>query len=951
MRHIISFVLSLCLLLAHHVQAKQATSQQPAATPAELVVGVNVDVYPYVFLDQQQNLVGLMVDYWRSIANQLGRPLRLVKLQRSEFPVALANGQIDVIGAISRTPERELLYQLGPTLIDVYSNVFVHRDLLNIVNLQQLQPFVVGVLSASNNTAQLRNSVPGLQLKEFELADQLYDAALRGEVKIFTGQDLLNPRYPNFKQLSELFPLHRKIPLSKLQLTFASRREDVALARQLVFAHKQLTPGFMEKLERRWLSGVQDENTLVLAMSVGNPPVMYVSATGQPQGLLADIWQLWSSKTGIPISMLPDSAVSGLRNLQQGRADAHSGYPWSERLPAGVKSALPVYRFFSSFYFRPGEKITGLTDLKQPVGVLASAGYLSKLRLDFPALQIRQFEKIEELQRAYDHHEIVGFFLSDLVMQQRLLQTNNTDFSRLDFPKYQSELHVLVAADDTKLAKAIRDGFAQITQDDFLRIENQWLAKPEQGFYHSFRNRVPLSKAQQDWLGQHGTIRVGVMAAWHPIEFVDENGQFKGITQDVMQLLNRRLGTNLTAVPYQSWQELVDDFSAGKLDMVANMADRPNRRQIANFSDNFWPFQWAIIGNNYNTSISSLQDLAGETVAIEKDYDLLPVLQAKYPQIRLQLTDHYLDSMQLLAEGKVRYVIDSVLIAGVLLRQPQHAHMRMHLPVDMPATPSLFAIRKDWPELVDILNAGLRTIAETDRVDIRNRWALVEFSPDIGQNRTLTVVLQIMGAALLLFALVFVWNISLRREVNLRRQMEQKMRFMATHDDLTQLANRALLQERLEQALLQHARHQEKLALLFIDLDGFKAINDNHGHHVGDELLTKVAGMLKYCVRKSDTVARFGGDEFVVLLTGLMDRDDAAIVAEKILLQLAEPLQLSVCQAQVGASIGIAMYPDDGSDNVTLMKVADSLMYAAKQAGKGHYRFHSEPVTTAINSI
>jgi len=950
LRPIIPLVLCLCLLLAHAALAKQAPALSPANQP-ELVVGINDDVYPYMFLDQQQNMAGLLVDYWRTIATQLGRPLRLVRLQRPQFPAALANGQIDVIGAISKTSERELQYLLGPTLVDVYSNVFVHRDLLNIANLQQLRPFVVGTLASSNNTTHLRNSVPGIQLKEYGQADQLYDAALRGEVKIFSGQDLLNPRYANYRQLSELFPLHRKIPLSKIQLTFATRRDNVALANQLAFAHKQLTPGFLEKLERRWLSGVQDENTLILAMSVGNPPVMYMSATGQPQGLLADIWQLWSSRTGIPVAMLPDSAVSGLRNLQQGRADAHSGYPWSDRLPADVKSALPVYRFFSSFYFRPGENITGLADLKQPVGVLESSAYLSKLRLDYPALQIRQFEKMEDLQRAYDHHEIVGFFLSDLVMQQRLLQTNNTAFERLDLPKYQSELHVLVGADNSKLAKVIREGFEQITQDDFLRLENQWLAKPEQGFYHSFRNRVPLTDSQQAWLNRHGTIRVGVMATWYPIEFIDDNSQFKGITQDVMQLLNRRLGTNLTAVPYQSWEELLADFSAGKLDVVANLADKPGRRNIAHFSDDFWPFQWAIVGNNYNVSISSLQDLAGETVAIEKNYDLVAILQAKYPQIRLQLTEHYLDGMQLLAEGKVRYVIDSVLIAGVLLRQPQHAHMRMHLPADMPATPSLFGVRKDWPELVDILNTGLRTISETDRADIRNRWALVEFAPDIGQNRTLTVVLQIMGAALLLFALVFVWNISLRREVNLRRQMEQKMRFMATHDDLTQLANRALLQERLEQALLQHARHQEKLALLFIDLDGFKAINDNHGHHVGDELLTKVAGLLKYCVRKSDTVARFGGDEFVVLLTGLMDRDDAAIVAEKILLQLAEPLQLSVCQAQVGASIGIAMYPDDGSDNVSLMKVADSLMYAAKQAGKGHYRFHSEPVTTAINSI
>ena len=92
-------------------------------------------------------------------------------------------------------------------------------------------------------------------------------------------------------------------------------------------------------------------------------------------------------------------------------------------------------------------------------------------------------------------------------------------------------------------------------------------------------------------------------------------------------------------------------------------------------------------------------------------------------------------------------------------------------------------------------------------------------------------------------------------------------------------------------------------------------------------------------IRKSDTVARFGGDEFVVLLTGLLDRDDAAIVAEKILMQLAEPVQLSVCQAKVGASIGIAMYPDDGSEPQSLLKVADGLMYVAKQKGKGQYCF------------
>jgi len=928
-----------------------AQQNQPTSPSATLRVGINDDIYPYAFSEQRQKPAGLLIDYWQEIALQSNLKLEFKVIPRADLPNALATGTIDVIGGMAKTAQREQMYLMGPVLNDVYSNVFVHRDLLNVVNLQQLRPFLVGSLNASTNNLQLKEAVPGVQVKEYLLDDQMYDAALRGEIKAFTGQDLLNPRYANIKQLAELFPLYRKIPLSKLQLSYGLRLTDQPLAAQLLKAHQQLPDGFLEKLERRWLSGVKDENTLVLAMAVGSPPLMYISGNGQPQGLLVDIWNLWSERSGIPIALLPDSTGIGLRNLQQGRVDIHSSYPLPDELPAGVSAVMPLYRMYSSFYYRSGGQFSSLNELKQPIGVLAISAYLRKLRQDYPALKIRLFEKQEDMVRALEDKEIAGFFLSDLLMQQQVLQGNAGVYERLALPRYQSELQVLVSSDNPKLQQKVQEGFARITQDDLLRLENQWLAKPEQGYFHSFRNRVPLSDKQQQWLSAHSSIRVGVMDAWHPVEFVDEDGKFKGVTQDVLQLLNRRLGTNLTAVPYQSWPELVADFNNGKLDVVANMADHPERRQVAVFSDNFWPFQWAVVGNNYSVQLNSLQDLAGEVVALEKNYDIVPLLQQKYPQIRLQLTENFQESMQLLAAGEVRYIIDSVLVSGALLRQPQYAHMRMHIPADMPATPSLFAVRKDWPELLAIINIGLRTISDTDRNEIRNRWALMEFSPDIGQNKTLTLVLQVMGAAILLFTLVFVWNISLRREINLRRQMEQKMRFMATHDDLTQLANRALLQERLEQALLQHARHQEKLALLFIDLDGFKAVNDNHGHHVGDELLVQVAALLKYCVRKSDTVARFGGDEFVILLTGLLDRDDAAIVAEKILLQLAEPLQLSVCQAQIGASIGIAMYPDDGSDNTVLMRVADSLMYAAKQAGKGHYRFHSETVTTAVNSI
>jgi diguanylate cyclase (GGDEF)-like protein len=593
----------------------------------------------------------------------------------------------------------------------------------------------------------------------------------------------------------------------------------------------------------------------------------------------------------------------------------------------------------SSFYYGNGKQLKSLQQVSQPIGVFAAASYLDKLRRDFPALQIRSFEKLEDMLRAYERNEIAGFFIADLVMQHRVLQTNAIAYQKLEQPRYQTELQVLVAEDAGKLAEQLRQGFQAITQDQLESIEKRWLTRPETGYYNSFRQQVPLSGEVQQWLKEHHVIRVGVMANWPPMEFVDADGQFKGVTQDILTKLNQRLGIELIAVPYTDWRQLVDDFLAKKLDMIANMADTVERRQQADFSLNFWPSQWAVLSLGQSAAISSMRELNGSSVAVEKDYDINLLLEQQFPEIKRVPTSHYNESLELLQQGRVNYAIDTLMVTGGTLRKPEYSNLRMHLPPDMPVTPSLFAVRKDYPLLLQAVNQGLRTLSEADRAEIRNRWFLLDVNPGLAQDRIYTLVLQIVGAGLLLFAVVFFWNMSLRREVGLRREMEQKMRFMATHDDLTQLANRALLQERLEQAVLQHARHQEKLALLFIDLDGFKAVNDNHGHHVGDELLTRVAAMLKHCVRKSDTVARFGGDEFVVLLTGLLDRDDAALVAEKILMQLAQPVQLSVCQAKVGASIGIGMYPDDGTDPQGLLKAADGLMYLAKQHGKGQYRF------------
>lgn len=171
---------------------------------------------------------------------------------------------------------------------------------------------------------------------------------------------------------------------------------------------------------------------------------------------------------------------------------------------------------------------------------------------------------------------------------------------------------------------------------------------------------------------------------------------------------------------------------------------------------------------------------------------------------------------------------------------------------------------------------------------------------------------------------------------------EAQLVFRAHHDDLTGLPNRALLRERLQQELAHARRDGNQLALLFLDLDRFKSVNDTLGHDGGDQLLRVTASRLRACVRECDTVARLGGDEFVVLLTGLPSPQQAAALAGQVLALLAQPFQIDGTECFIGASIGVSVFPADGSTAEELLKHADIAMYRAKAAGRGRFVFFED---------
>lgn len=185
-------------------------------------------------------------------------------------------------------------------------------------------------------------------------------------------------------------------------------------------------------------------------------------------------------------------------------------------------------------------------------------------------------------------------------------------------------------------------------------------------------------------------------------------------------------------------------------------------------------------------------------------------------------------------------------------------------------------------------------------------------------------------------------ELAIVRDITDRKKAEDEIQQLAYYDTLTGLPNRSLLQDRLGQSIVQAVRDNRKVAIMCLDLDRFKSINDTLGHVAGDSLLATVAERLTECVWETDTVARIGGDEFVIIISAIEHAEDLNKIAEKILAAISKPLALNGQEIFITASIGIAIYPEDGTDVQGLLKNADLAMYKAKDQGRDTFQYFSQ---------
>ena len=456
---------------------------------------------------------------------------------------------------------------------------------------------------------------------------------------------------------------------------------------------------------------------------------------------------------------------------------------------------------------------------------------------------------------------------------------------------------------------------------------------------------VLLTPEEQAWVAAHPVLLFAPERDFPPFSFVDGQGEHRGLSADVLELLEVHTGLRFQAVAGADRTNNLERLKHREVDFLTSLRSTPEREQFAAFTSTYISSPAVVLRRRADHRAGDLAGMARQRVAVDRASAAEGFLRTQYPDVAAVAVDSPAQGLRDLAFGDVDACLVNLATASWVIERDHVGGLRVAGETGYFATLAL-GYRNDWPMLGRVLEKGLAQISDAEHAQLIARWIPLSGMtwwqrPDV--QRVLGV--SAIGTGLLMGGLLL-WNRALRRavaqrtdalqkELAERQRLETRLRTLAEHDPLTGLMNRAALTEALRRSLALAARQDWALAVVFIDLDKFKAVNDSMGHAAGDELLRQIAARLQGCLRESDLLGRLGGDEFIVAAEALHDAPRNAIeLADKLLAQMKRPFLVGDQSLSMGFSAGIAIYPGDGETPEALIANADAAMYQAKQQGR-----------------
>ena len=451
-------------------------------------------------------------------------------------------------------------------------------------------------------------------------------------------------------------------------------------------------------------------------------------------------------------------------------------------------------------------------------------------------------------------------------------------------------------------------------------------------------------------------IRVGVFPN-PPVAFKDKQGQWRGISIDTLQAIADEKGWKLEFIE-NSFSGLLEDLKNKKIDIMSMMAYSDKRAQKYTYSKNPLISNWGLVYSRPDSKISSLLDLEGRRVGVMKNniHDRAFRKLAKKFGINVKIVElaNFRDVMKAVQAGEIDAGVANRLFGAL---NANKYHLVETGIIFNPINIHYSSLNPDNKVILDVVDQKLRAYkADQNSIYFTAIRHWMHQNSDSTSYRwliwvaagLLSIIIIMLGLTVLLKRQVAIRTHELQLEVDERREAERKLDELAYYDSLTKLPNRISLLEYLKVAIGRARRKKNKMAVLFIDIDRFKTVNDTLGHDAGDQLIIEIANRLQTCLRDEDSIHRFGGDEFVAILQDITELSDINHVTKRMLNCLSEPIKISSTEIFSSICIGVSLYPDDDDNIDNLLKYADAAMYHAKDQGGNNYQFYNQELTLRV---
>ncbi|QYJ96032.1 transporter substrate-binding domain-containing protein [Shewanella alkalitolerans] len=918
--------LALSLMLSFQVSAEE---QQ-----APLVLVMGEDSYPYQFVDENGDVKGVLVDLWREWSSQTQVPVVFVARHWQDSLKQLAQGDADIHIGLGITKERDKDFDFAAPIAYVSTYLYVRNTLKGKKSFSDLQPYRIGIVTGSSHESILNQQVTGLSYRYYNSRAELLRGVVAGEVDVFAGMEGYLKDNAVSRAVLEEFPLDNRLLIKKTALVPAVSKGRLDLITEINRGFDRLSQTSRAEIDKRWLGFSHDANTLVIATTTGIQPFVDTGGDGEPHGLYIDIWKLWSKKTGIEVEFRPAAMEDGLDELKFHRADIHVGYPESDTMKTNLTRAWRTYQVKSRL-FSYGKAINSLDELKgKRVGAVPTAPYLDKLKQALPNSELKLYTDVTQMIQAAQQGHIAAFVAASAWTQHYLLRAESwSDFHQYRKLAFTTDIYALTRNEDKGLAQRIAAGFRLISNAELAAIENKWILDRDDRSVQSLLNPLAITEEQRRYLDSLGTLKVGYLAAWAPMEYQGPSGEFMGINSEISHWVAEQLGLTIEGVPFDRWSSLLEALKQGDIDIVGSVAHTPEREREMVFTTPYWPSPWGLVTNLSQVTVFNLSQMSGKRLAIVEGYHLIANLMNKALGIELVIVPNSRAGVDAVAQGKADAFIEKVINMTMVLKESDYKALKMSVLADFSQQQSHFALSPKFDALVPLWDQAIAQITPERQEEIYQHWVKEEPS----SWRAWVNYQSAFYLLALLSFVVFVYLIwrAQRSRLAAAKELAHELTRAGQFDALTGLPNRSLLDDRLQQSVLLHRREMQSFAVLFISFDNMREINQTYGHQVGDRVLAKGAQRLKSAVRKSDTLARFGGNEFVMVLNRSKDLDTVCQVADGIVGGFSAPFAINGLDVALSVSIGVAMFPSDGDTVVELLKTADKLMSrAVKQGGR-----------------